>query len=275
MRNMCAGLAIALTALSGAVNAGDAAKEKRQEIRSAENEVVDRAKLRAALDAELASLDLDKDGKLDHGEKRKALKALREKLDKKDGDVNGRELKKLREKHPELHDRLVHRMNESREEKREAYVDRRQEHQEHRIDQGVKKGYLTPSETQKLQTMEKHIEDAEASFKSDGKLSKPEMKQLRDMLDQASVQIWAEKHDTEGNQMATLRYGKNVFAKNDFTARLENENLTGEQARQWMKEFRQASAMKRRLANEALTSAERELLQAQYNTFLNLYFEVR
>jgi hypothetical protein len=265
-------------------HAGEAEKARRREHEKDNDEKVDRRELRSAVDSELKALDTDKDGKIDHGE-RKALRALRDKLDKDgDGIPDREEMKKLREKHPELHERLVKRMREnhpnaartpeSREQHRESYVDKREGNQQRRIDHGIQKGYLTGEETQKLQNMEKQIADTEASYKSDGKLSKDETKQLRDMLDQASVQIWSEKHDTEGNQMPTYRYGKNVFAKDSFTSQIENSNMSGSDARALMKEFHEASAAKRRLANDNLSIQERADLQAKYNDFLNKYFEV-
>jgi len=265
-------------AWNGHAGEGEKAKHREKE----NEEKIDRKELRAAVDSELKALDADKDGKIDHGE-RKSLRALRSNLDKDgDGVIDRDELKKLRENHPELHERLMKHMREnrahtpeSREQHREGYVDKREAHQQKRIDHGIQKGYLTGEETQKLQGMEKQIADTEASFKSDGKLSKDETKQLRDMLDQASVQIWAEKHDTEGNQMPTYRFGKNVFAKDDFTSQIENSNMTGAQARSVMKEFRENSAAKRRLANDNLSIQERADLQAKYNDFLNKYFEVR
>jgi hypothetical protein len=283
--------ALSLTLLSSAA-AGDREKARVRERPAREGDkandgALDRKELRSAVDAELKELDRDKDGKIDHGE-RKSLQSLRSRLDKDgDGVIDRENLKKLRETHPEAHDRVMKRVREGgnrkgersvsndREQNRETYVDKREANQQKRIDHGVQKGYLTAEETQKLQGMEKAIAETEASFKSDGKLSKDEMKTLHDMLDQASVQIWAEKHDTEGNQMATYRFGKNVFAKDTFTSKIENSNMTGAEARALMKEFREASAAKRRLANDNLSVQERSDLFAKYDYFINQYFEVR
>jgi hypothetical protein len=162
-----------------------------------------------------------------------------------------------------------------RAERREGNVDQREDRQQKRIEHGIAKGYLTPSEVSKLQKMEQEIADTEASFKSDGKLTRKEHKQLREMLNDASVQIWAEKHDTEGNQMPTYRFGKNVFASNELTDRIESGSLTGAEARALLKEFREAAAAKRRLSNDDLGADQRSKLQNAYNEFLNKYFLVR
>ncbi|HEY3320053.1 MAG TPA: hypothetical protein VGP72_06285 [Planctomycetota bacterium] len=281
---------------------GEHGKHRERAARDGDKEVKpEHAELKAALDDEIKSLDADKDGKVDHGEGHAALKKLRAKLDADgDGKIDHGELRKLKENHPLMYERVMKRIREhreklagareakeerresktpetagDREKRREGYVDGREQHQQKRIDHGIAKGYLTPDETAKLQSMEKNIADTEASFKSDGKLSKDETKQLRGMLDQASVQIWAQKHDTEGNQMPTYRLGKNVFARDEFTSQLEAGDMTGSQARALLKEFREAAAAKRRLSNDDLSADERAKLQGVYNDFLNKHFEVR
>jgi hypothetical protein len=280
-------LLVALTCVP-LLSAGEGKHRERAGKDADKDEKLDRGELKSAVEAELRTVDTDKDGKADHGEWHKSLKTLKASLDADgDGKIDHGELKKLKEKHPFGYQRLMRRIKEHRENKdgqgaasskesqREGYVDRRENHQEKRIEHGIEKGYLTPDETSKLQGMEKKIADTEASFKSDGKLSKDETKQLRDLLDQASVQIWAEKHDTEGKQMPTYRLGRNVFAKDDFTSKLENDNLTGAEARALMKEFREAATAKRRLSNDDLSADGRAKLQSVYNDFLNKHFEVR
>jgi hypothetical protein len=157
----------------------------------------------------------------------------------------------------------------------EQRVDKRQDNQARRIQHGIKKGYLTPDEISKLEKQQKAIADMEASFKSDGKLTKDEAKSLRNALNEASRCIWAEKHDTEGGQMPTYRLGKNVFAKDELTAKMADENLSAAEAKALAKEFHHILALKKRLAKEDLTDEERAKLQAEYDELLNKYFEVR
>ena len=154
-------------------------------------------------------------------------------------------------------------------------VERRQSNQARRINQGIEKGYLTPDEIAKLDAQQKSIEAMQQSFEADGKLSPDERKALHDALDTASRCIWAEKHDTEGNQMPTYRLGNNVFAKDDFTARMEDPNLSKADAKVLCRDFRQVVALKKKLATEDLSADQRAKLQAEYNDLLNKYFEVR
>ncbi|MBI5725282.1 MAG: hypothetical protein HZA50_15085 [Planctomycetes bacterium] len=164
---------------------------------------------------------------------------------------------------------------ENREKKREEYVDRREDNQRKRIDHGIAKGYLTPDEIKKLEDQQKRIAAMEADFKSDGKLNKDEMKDLREALNTASRCIWAEKHDTEGRQMAVYRLGKNVFAKDDLTSKLQNESLPAAEAKALVHDFHEAVRLKHKLATHDLSAEERAKAQAQYNELLNKYFELR
>ena len=159
--------------------------------------------------------------------------------------------------------------------KREAKVDKREENQERRIEQGVKKGQLTDSEVDKLKALESAIDSMEGQFKSDGKLSKDEVQQLRKALNDASLQIWAERHDTEGNQKPVSRLGKDIFAKDDLTSLIESGKMTESVAKAFLADLHQMVKLKRELATENLSSDERAKLQAEYNDLLNKYFLIR
>lgn len=74
-------------------------------------------------------------------------------------------------------------------------VDARQERQQHRIDQGVASGALTPREQARLQAQQASIARAEARAKSDGKVTAAERARLHQRQDHASRQIRRQKHD--------------------------------------------------------------------------------
>lgn len=65
-----------------------------------------------------------------------------------------------------------------------------------------------------------------------------------------------------------------MFTKSDLTARLSDENLTKEQARALLKDFRRTVELKRLLSGD-LSEADRTRMQAEYDELLNRYFEVR
>jgi Spy/CpxP family protein refolding chaperone len=76
-------------------------------------------------------------------------------------------------------------------------IDARQHNQAHRIFQGVRSGQLTPDETKMLLTQQKEIRENEREMKSDGNLTWEERKQLHHQLNEASRDIYREKHDEE------------------------------------------------------------------------------
>jgi hypothetical protein len=153
-------------------------------------------------------------------------------------------------------------------------TEKRQDNQEKRIEHGIQKGYLTSEETGKLEQQQQSIEKMQQQFNSDGKIMPAEAKQLRTALNEASFDIWSQKHDTDGKQMATYRLGKNVFLKPEVAARLEDENLSRGDARQFLGDFHDLCDLKRKL-NGDLTDDQRAQLQDRYDDLLNLYFTTK
>lgn len=200
----------------------------------------------------------------DKGETRKA--DVKEKAEARKAEVK----EKAEERKAALADK-----KEKAEAKATERVDTRQSNQEKRITHGINKGYLTPAEVSTLQAQQQSIASLESSALSDGKLTRDEFSSIRTELNKASANIWSEKHDTEGNQMAAYRFGKNVFAKDSLTSGIESGSMTPDQAKTVMKDFRQMSALKCKLSGDDLSDANRASLQAEYDALLNMYFEVR
>ncbi len=154
-------------------------------------------------------------------------------------------------------------------------VDHREARQQRRIEQGIKHGQLTPDEVKQLEAQEGKIAATEKNFMSDGKLTKDEGKQLEQALNDASLQIWAHRHDTDGNQMPALRLGTDVFANNDIIKQIESGDMNHNQARQFLEDFRRMVHVKNRLSTDDLTDAQRTTLQNRYNDLLNQYFVLK
>jgi hypothetical protein len=74
-------------------------------------------------------------------------------------------------------------------------VNHRQHYQERRIEQGVRSGELTHQEAKGLRKEERNIRREERSYKSDGKLTRAERRDLHRDLNKASKDIYREKHD--------------------------------------------------------------------------------
>ncbi|MBI4977866.1 MAG: hypothetical protein HZC28_10300 [Spirochaetes bacterium] len=158
---------------------------------------------------------------------------------------------------------------------RETVIDNRQGNQTKRIEHGVQKGYLTPVEIKKLQDQQASIANLEKSLKADGRLSHSDFKKMQDALNEASRNIWGEKHDTDGKQMATFRLGQNVFAKTEFANKMADANLKPAEAKKMLSDFHAIMEIKKRLATEDLPDGLRKKLQDEYNDLLNRYFEMR
>jgi hypothetical protein len=159
--------------------------------------------------------------------------------------------------------------------KGEKNIDQRERRQEHRIKEGIQHGQLTPDEVAKLQKQEASIKTMKENFEKDGKVTKDESKQLESALNGASLQIWAHRHDTEGNQKSESRLGKDIFANQEITQKIESGEMTHTEARDFLTDINHMVRLKRRLATEDLTDAQRSKLTDTYNDLLNQYFTVK
>jgi hypothetical protein len=181
-----------------------------------------------------------------------------------------------RERKKDKDDEAREKRKENRDDRREEGVDRREENQAKRIQHGINKGYLTEGEATALQNQQSAIASMEEKYKSDGKLTGKEAKDLHQALQEASRSIWAEKHDVEGNQMPVYRFGQNVFAKDALTQKFQTgQEVDAAEAKAIMKDFRRMMQLKHKLATEDIPPARRTILQNEYNELLNQYFETR
>lgn len=76
-------------------------------------------------------------------------------------------------------------------------INQRQYEQYERIDQGVRSGELTREEAQTLRAEQRAISREERAYRADGVLSAGERRELQRELDEASRNIYEEKHDAE------------------------------------------------------------------------------
>lgn len=74
-------------------------------------------------------------------------------------------------------------------------IDQRQWRQHRRIAEGIRSGELTPQEVRQLRREQAQIQRMEQRFLADGRLSPGEWRHLDRELDDASRNIWRQKHD--------------------------------------------------------------------------------
>jgi len=80
---------------------------------------------------------------------------------------------------------------------RDPRVNARQANQQARIHQGVKSGELTRRETHKVREEQRDVRQLERAYKSDGKLTAAERRDLHHEQNQASRDIYKQKHDAQ------------------------------------------------------------------------------
>lgn len=76
-------------------------------------------------------------------------------------------------------------------------VNARQHNQHARIHQGVKSGELTRREAHKVREEQRDVRQLERAYKSDGKLTRRERADLHHEQNQASRDIYRQKHDAQ------------------------------------------------------------------------------
>ena len=76
-------------------------------------------------------------------------------------------------------------------------VNARQHNQHARIHQGVKSGELTRREAHKVREEQRDVRQLERAYKSDGKLTRRERADLHHEQNQASRDIYRQKHDEQ------------------------------------------------------------------------------
>lgn len=80
---------------------------------------------------------------------------------------------------------------------RHGAVNQRQHNQADRIKQGVRSGELTKGEARGLVKEQREVRQLERQYKSDGVLTRDERRDLNKELNQASRNVYKEKHDGE------------------------------------------------------------------------------
>ena len=85
---------------------------------------------------------------------------------------------------------------------RDPAVNARQHNQQARIQQGVRSGELTRREAYRVRESQRDIRQLERAYKSDGELTRVERRDLYREQNQASRQIYRQKHDAQDRPRA-------------------------------------------------------------------------
>jgi hypothetical protein len=153
---------------------------------------------------------------------------------------------------------------------RDPGVNQRQHNQRERIQQGVKSGELTRRETGRLAAEQRDIRQLERGYKSDGTLTDAERRDLHHEQNQASRDIYRQKHDDQDRPPAAVRDpGVNERQANQ-TARIQqgvkSGELTHDEAQELRTERRDIRDLEHTYKEDgALTRDERQDLHQQLN----------
>jgi hypothetical protein len=121
---------------------------------------------------------------------------------------------------------------------RDPGVNQRQHNQRERIQQGVKSGELTRRETGRLAEEQRDVRQLERGYKSDGTLTDAERRDLQHEQNQASRDIYRQKHDEQERPPAAVRDpGVNERQANQ-TARIQQGVKSGELTHDEVQELR-------------------------------------
>lgn len=88
---------------------------------------------------------------------------------------------------------------------RDPRVNTRQQAQHERIQQGVRSGELTRRETHDAREDQRNIRQLERAYKSDGELTRGERRDLNHEQNQASRELYRDKHDAQARAPAAVR----------------------------------------------------------------------
>jgi hypothetical protein len=153
---------------------------------------------------------------------------------------------------------------------RDPGVNQRQHNQRERIQQGVKSGELTRRETGRLAEEQRDIRQLERGYKSDGRLTEAERRDLHHEQNQASRDIYRQKHDDQDRPPAAVRDpGVNERQANQ-TARIQqgvkSGELTHDEAQDLRSERRDIRDLEHTYKEDGtLTRDERQDLHQQLN----------
>ena len=146
-------------------------------------------------------------------------------------------------------------------------VNQRQQNQKGRIQQGVRSGELTRDETQALVQEEKAIQAEKKEYKSDGTVTKDERKDLHQDLNEASKDIYTQKHDDDRRDQTPRVDQREQNQRERIQQGVRSGELTKPEARRLRTEQKDIRRDERAAKSDGrVTAGERKQLHREQNT---------
>ena len=157
-------------------------------------------------------------------------------------------------------------------------IDARQHAQRDRIQQGVRSGELTRRETHRAVENQRDIRQLERAYKSDGEFTRTERRDVTQEQNQASRQLYRDKHDAQDRAPAAVRDPAINQRQANQAGRVVQGVKSGELTRGEAQELREERRDIRDLerdykADGALTREERRDLNQQLDQNSREIFE--
>jgi len=151
---------------------------------------------------------------------------------------------------------------------RDPRVNTRQHAQRERIQQGVRSGELTRREAHQAREGQRDVRQLERAYKSDGELTRGERRDLNHEQNQASRELYRDKHDAQQRAPAAVRDPRINQRQANQAGRVaqgvESGALTRGEAQELREERRDIRDLERDYKSDrVLTQQERQDLQQQ------------
>jgi uncharacterized protein YoaH (UPF0181 family) len=155
---------------------------------------------------------------------------------------------------------------------RDPRINARQQVQRERIQQGVRSGELTRRETARARDDQRDIRQLERAYKSDGELTRGERRDLTHEQNQASRQLYRDKHDAQVRDAAPPAVRDPVINQRQANQAgrvaqgVKSGELTRGEAQELREERRDIRDLERNYKSDGvLTGTERRDLNQQLN----------
>ena len=161
---------------------------------------------------------------------------------------------------------------------RDPRINARQHVQRERIQQGVRSGELTRRETQRAVENQRDIRQLERAYQSDGELTRNERRDLTHEQNQASRQLYHDKHDAQDRAPAAVRdpmvNQRQANQAGRVVEGVKSGELTRDEAHELRAERRDIRDLERDYKSDrVLTPEERRDLNQQLNQNSREIFE--
>lgn len=163
----------------------------------------------------------------------------------------------------------------SRETKVNKKVEEHQAHQARTIQWGIKDGSLTEAEADRINAIEKKIDELQKKLAEDKKMSKEDYSKLMKELNTAYRALFFERLDNEGKPRQIILMGKSLTLKKEYQEKINKQRLSESESKDIMKTYWDAVSVRYKTDGRFPITPERQAqMKSDCFTKLSAYFEM-